>query len=105
MRMEGSAFIGLALGAWGAVQSTGAGLAMFLGGALRDGVAQLQAAGVWGAEFADPAIAYSVVYHVEMLLLFITLVAVGPLVSRRGALALQRSQSGAVSANPTTANL
>jgi BCD family chlorophyll transporter-like MFS transporter len=90
MRMEGSAFIGLALGAWGAVQSTGAGLAMFLGGALRDGVAQLQAAGVWGADFADPAIAYSVVYHVEMLLLFVTLIAIGPLVRRRSAPVLQR---------------
>jgi BCD family chlorophyll transporter-like MFS transporter len=69
---------------------------MFLGGALRDSVAQLQAAGFWGAEFADPAIAYSVVYHVEMLLLFVTLVAVGPLVSRRSAPLVQR---------PTTANL
>jgi BCD family chlorophyll transporter-like MFS transporter len=82
MRMEGSAFIGLALGAWGAVQSTGAGLAMFLGGALRDGVAQWQAGGNWGADFADPALGYSVVYHVEMLLLFVTLVAIGPLVRR-----------------------
>ena len=77
---------GLALGAWGAVQSTGAGLAMFLGGALRDGVSQMQAAGAWGADFADPALAYSVVYHLEMLLLFITLVVIGPLV-RRHALA------------------
>ena len=86
MRLEGKGFIGLALGAWGAVQSTGAGLAMFMGGALRDGVSQLQAAGTWGADFADPALAYSVVYHLEMLLLFITLVVIGPLV-RRHALA------------------
>ncbi len=99
MRMEGSAFIGLALGAWGAVQSTGAGLAMFLGGALRDGVAQLQAAGFWGAEFADPAIAYSVVYHVEMLLLFVTLIALGPLVSRRSARGLPHKNGAALSAN------
>jgi BCD family chlorophyll transporter-like MFS transporter len=82
MRMEGSAFIGLALGAWGAVQSTGAGLAMFLGGALRDGVSQWQISAAWSAEFADPALGYSVVYHVEMLLLFVTLVAIGPLVRR-----------------------
>jgi BCD family chlorophyll transporter-like MFS transporter len=82
MRMEGTAFIGLALGAWGAVQSTGAGLAMFLGGALRDGVSQWQISAAWSAEFADPALGYSVVYHVEMLLLFVTLIVIGPLVRR-----------------------
>ena len=82
MRMEGSGFIGMALGAWGAVQSTGAGLAMFLGGALRDGLSHLQITGGWSADFADPALPYSVVYHVEMLLLFITLIAIGPLVRR-----------------------
>ncbi|NVO05113.1 MAG: MFS transporter [Rhodoferax sp.] len=83
MRMEGGGLIGLALGAWGAVQSTGAGLAMFFGGALRDGVTQLTAGGAYGAAFAAPSTGYSVVYHVEMLLLFVTLVAIGPLVRRR----------------------
>jgi len=83
MRLEGSGFIGLVLGAWGAVQSTGAGLAMFSGGLLRDGVAHLQSSGSLGADLLDPALGYSVVYHVEMLLLFITLVALGPLVSRQ----------------------
>jgi BCD family chlorophyll transporter-like MFS transporter len=88
MRMEGGGLIGLALGAWGAVQSTGAGLAMFLGGALRDGVTQLTASGAYGTAFATPATGYSVVYHVELLLLFVTLVAIGPLVRRRRALPL-----------------
>jgi BCD family chlorophyll transporter-like MFS transporter len=97
MRLEGSGFIGLALGAWGAVQSTGAGLAMFMGGALRDGVAQLQMGGSFGPEFADPALGYSVVYHVEMLLLFITLVALGPLVRRSS---LPRSPVAARPATP-----
>jgi BCD family chlorophyll transporter-like MFS transporter len=83
MRMDGGGLIGLALGAWGAVQSTGAGLAMFFGGALRDVVSQLTAGGAYGAAFAAPATGYSVVYHVEMLLLFVTLVAIGPLVRRR----------------------
>jgi BCD family chlorophyll transporter-like MFS transporter len=32
---------------------------------------------------ADPSVAYSMVYHVEMLLLFITLIAIGPMVSRQ----------------------
>jgi BCD family chlorophyll transporter-like MFS transporter len=88
MRMEDGGLIGLALGAWGAVQSTGAGLAMFFGGALRDVVTQVTADGTYGAAFASPATGYSVVYHVELLLLFITLVAIGPLVRRRRALSL-----------------
>ena len=82
MRMEGSGFVGLALGAWGAVQSTAAGLAMFFGGALRDVVTGLSTQGVLGEALAMPSVAYSVVYHVEMLLLFMTLIAIGPLVQR-----------------------
>lgn len=82
MRMEGGGFIGMALGAWGAVQSTAAGLAMFSGGAIRDVVTQLASAGVLGEGMAVPFIGYSVVYHVEMLFLFITLIAIGPLVKK-----------------------
>ncbi len=82
MRMDGSGFVGLALGAWGAVQSTGAGIAMFFGGALRDIVTGLSAQGVLGPAMAMPSVGYSVVYHLEMLLLFMTLVAIGPLVQR-----------------------
>jgi len=82
MRMEEGAFVGLALGAWGAVQSAGAGLAMFTGGALRDGVSSLAMQGLLGEGLALPATGYSMVYHVEMLFLFITLVAIGPLVGR-----------------------
>jgi BCD family chlorophyll transporter-like MFS transporter len=82
MRMEGGGFIGMALGAWGAVQSLAAGLAMFLGGALRDIVTQATAGGAFGEGMAAPFTGYSVVYHVEMLLLFITLIAIGPLVQK-----------------------
>ena len=81
MRLE-AAFIGLALGAWGAVQAAAAGLSMFLGGALRDAVNTLTAQGLLGEGLTDPSVAYSMVYHVEMLLLFFTLIAVGPLVKR-----------------------
>ncbi len=81
MRME-NAYIGLALGAWGAVQSAAAGLAMFLGGALRDVMTHLSTQGVLGPALTDPSVGYSMVYHVEMLLLFLTLIAVGPLVKR-----------------------
>jgi len=73
---------GLALGAWGAVQATAAGVAIALGGAIRDGVTTLGAQGVLGPAFTGPAVGYGVVYHLEIALLFITLVAIGPLVRR-----------------------
>ena len=73
---------GLALGAWGAAQATAAGLSTLIGGALRDGVNQVALAGRWGEALNDPATGYSVVYHVEIGLLFVTLIALGPLVSR-----------------------
>jgi BCD family chlorophyll transporter-like MFS transporter len=81
MRMEGQ-FVGLALGAWGAVQSAAAGIAMFFGGALRDVVSSVTTQGLWGPGMTDPSVGYSMVYHVEMLFLFITLIAIGPLVKR-----------------------
>ena len=37
MKLEDGGYVGLALGAWGAVQASAAGLAIALGGALRDG--------------------------------------------------------------------
>jgi MFS transporter, BCD family, chlorophyll transporter len=68
---------GTVLGIWGAVQATAAGLAIFLGGAIRDAVMALAGPG------ADAVLGYSVVYHLEIGMLFITLVALGPLVQRR----------------------
>ena len=83
MGLEEGRFVGMALGAWGAVQALAAGLSMFIGGALRDAVSSLATQGSLGAALAQPVTGYSAVYHVEMLLLFITLVAIGPLVGRR----------------------
>jgi BCD family chlorophyll transporter-like MFS transporter len=85
MRMEERGFVGLALGAWGAVQATAAGLSIAAGGTLRDVVSGLAASGALGTALADPVTGYSVVYHVEMLLLFVTLIAIGPLVGRGSA--------------------
>ncbi|RZS58558.1 BCD family MFS transporter [Sphaerotilus mobilis] len=73
---------GLALGAWGAVQATAAGVAVALGGTLRDAVHLLGTAGWLGEAMSEPQVAYSVVYHTELALLFATLVAIGPLVRR-----------------------
>jgi BCD family chlorophyll transporter-like MFS transporter len=88
MRMEDGGYVGLALGAWGAVQSAAAGSAMFVGGALRDVVTSVTSGGAFGPAVAVASTGYSVVYHVELLLLFLTLIAIGPLVKRRSRFAI-----------------
>ena len=80
MAMEDREHTGFALGAWGAVQATAAGLSVGLGGVLRDLFSSLSADGTLGAVLQHPATGYGVVYHVELLLLFMALVALGPLV-------------------------
>lgn len=71
---------GLALGAWGAVQASCAGLAIAAGGAVRDIVSSLATQGALGSALASPGVGYSFVYHLELYLLFATLIAIGPLV-------------------------
>ncbi len=61
--------VGLALGAWGASQATAAGLAMALGGLIRDAVP-------WG----EPLGGYLVVYSIELVLLFATILVMLPLI-------------------------
>ncbi|ALK87869.1 PucC family protein [Limnohabitans sp. 63ED37-2] len=61
--------IGLAMGAWGAVQATAAGIGMAAGGLVRDGVGLI----------SSPVMGYSAVYVLEILLLGMTLWAMGPL--------------------------
>jgi len=76
---------GMALGAWGAVHATATGGAIALGGALKDFVGALSEMGALGPVLTGPSVGYSVVYHLEILLLFCALVAIGPLVRRPGA--------------------
>jgi BCD family chlorophyll transporter-like MFS transporter len=71
---------GLALGAWGAVQATAAGVAIAMGGVIRDVVGGLAAQGALGPALTQPSTGYMAVYHVEIALLFATLIAIGPLV-------------------------
>lgn len=71
---------GLALGAWGAAQATAAGLSIVIGGTLRDVVGAAAINGSLGEALTSPATGYSVVYHLEIGLLFVTLIALGPLV-------------------------
>lgn len=70
---------GLALGAWGAVQATAAGIGIAIGGALRDVVSGLAEGGALGPALAGPATGYGFVYHLEIGLLFAALIAIGPL--------------------------
>lgn len=74
---------GLVLGAWGAVQATAAGVAMALGGVLRDVVGGLATGGWLGSALNSPITAYSFVFHLEIYLLFVVLIALGPLVRQR----------------------
>jgi BCD family chlorophyll transporter-like MFS transporter len=67
--------VGLALGAWGAVQATAAGVAVAAGGIVRD------LAGHW---LTAPAAGYVLVYGIEVLLLLATLAAMLPLMRRPG---------------------
>jgi BCD family chlorophyll transporter-like MFS transporter len=78
--------IGLALGAWGAVQASAAGLAIAFGGVIRDVVGGFAANNAFGQALAGPATGYAFVYSIEIVLLLATLVAMAPLVrSRRAA--------------------
>lgn len=73
---------GLALGAWGSVQASAAGVAVLLGAGIKDIVAQLAQQGAFGAGLPLRGLSYSVVYHLEIALLFAALIAIGPLVAR-----------------------
>ncbi len=74
---------GLALGAWGAVQATAAGLAMASSGAIRDLVnaALGGSQGPWG--LSGQASGYHAVYLLEIALLLVTITAAAPLIRRR----------------------
>jgi BCD family chlorophyll transporter-like MFS transporter len=79
MNMAESDATGLALGVWGAVQALAAGLAIAAGGLIGDGVAFLASSGRLGSVLATPATGFTAVYLFELVLLFATLVALGPL--------------------------
>ena len=83
---------GIVIGAWGAVQATAAGVAIAVGGAVRDGVSHLAAQGHLGPALNLPTTGYSVVYHIEIALLFATLIAIGPLI-RVANISRRQSQS------------
>ncbi len=77
MQMAPKSQTGLALGAWGAVQASAAGVAIALGGIIRDVVAAHPAAVNLG-----PATGYIAVYALEVILLVAALIAMFPLLRR-----------------------
>jgi BCD family chlorophyll transporter-like MFS transporter len=78
----GEAQQGIALGAWGAVFATAEGLALASSGMIKDALAGMVARGELGPALSIPSVPYSVVYHIEIAALFLTLIALGPLVSQ-----------------------
>lgn len=85
MAMDSGGLHGMVLGAWGGVVALASGLAIALGGALRDLFSHLAESGALGEALAGRGAGYAFVYHIELLLLFATLAAIGPLVRRRAA--------------------
>jgi BCD family chlorophyll transporter-like MFS transporter len=84
---------GLALGAWGAVQASAMGIAIALGGALRDAISGLAEASLLGPALTGPSVGYAAVYHLEILMLFVTLAVIGPLVRPARDLSLRPSST------------
>ena len=77
---QGSAGRGLVLGAWGAAQATAAGVSIAIGGGLRDTVGTYALHGGFGEVFNSPAFGYATVYSIEIVVLFVTIIALAPLV-------------------------
>lgn len=71
---------GLALGAWGAVQASCAGIGIVVGGLVRDLVSYFALADSLGATLAVRASGYGTVYCIEIVLLLVTLIVLGPVI-------------------------
>jgi BCD family chlorophyll transporter-like MFS transporter len=69
---------GLVVGIWGSVQATAAGVGVGIGGALRDGVSAVAATGALGPGLVGPQVGYVAVFVVEIVLLFVAILAIGP---------------------------
>ena len=74
---------GLALGAWGAVQATAAGVAIGLGGVIRDIVVAIGASNWLPDGLIVPTTGYSFVYFLEIALLIATIFSMSALLPRK----------------------
>jgi BCD family chlorophyll transporter-like MFS transporter len=79
--------VGLALGAWGAIQATAAGVAVALSSILRDVIIGVTAGSQLPGGLSGMAVAYTAVFGIEVLLLLATVATLWPLLR----LAPQRS--------------
>jgi BCD family chlorophyll transporter-like MFS transporter len=79
MRAAPKEQVGLALGTWGAVQATAAGLAVAIGGIMRDVITGWSSAGGF-----DAGSAYLPVFVLEIALLALACFALMPMLRRRG---------------------
>jgi len=73
---------GLALGAWGAVQASAAGIAVAISGVIRDLVTRSVQHHAALGSFGGQASGYMAVYAIEVVLLVMTMLAMAPLVVR-----------------------
>jgi MFS transporter, BCD family, chlorophyll transporter len=96
MNLDEGQQAGLTLGAWGAVQASAAGIAIGLGGVIRDLISTQAVQGLWGSALADANTGFSVVFHLEILLLFLTLIVIGPLVRPVGSAHFSQRRAGAM---------
>ncbi|MEI6486584.1 MAG: BCD family MFS transporter [Sphingomonadales bacterium] len=78
MRLAPANQVGIAMGAWGAVQATSQGLGATVGGVIRD----LAAAANIGLDLAPKAGGYVMIFALELALMAATLAAMWPLMSR-----------------------
>ena len=94
---------GLALGAWGAVQATAAGVGMALSGTIRDLVDSWQASGA--PTDVVSASGYMTVYGIEIVLLVVTVAVTLPLIKRAAARRRGRAEADIqpLAATPDTA--
>ncbi len=81
---------GLALGAWGAVQASCAGIGVALGGIFRDAIGYAALHNMMGNTLASRATGYGTVYMVEILMLLLTIVVLGPVIGPAIGLHLDR---------------
>jgi MFS transporter, BCD family, chlorophyll transporter len=99
LAQKGSA--GLALGAWGAVQASCAGAGVALGGLIRDGMAYVAMHDGMGVTLANRATGYGTVYILEILLLLLSLVVLGPVTGTRREPQIGESKGFGLSEFPT----
>ncbi|WP_372917538.1 PucC family protein [Sandarakinorhabdus sp.] len=74
--------VGIAMGAWGAVQATSQGIGATIGGAIRDLVPQLHLGVDLGLGAVPEADGYVLIFSLELALMLATLIAMWPLLRR-----------------------